>query len=110
MWEAAIAVLCIEAREGRIFYHPHYAEGLFARDQPSRQDTDHLLYDDSPEVIEQNEELPPRRRSLLIWGIMDYGRQAHLLCVGPPQCMVITAYWPDTEPYKWTLGYKRRVP
>ena len=75
---------------------------------PDRRQIRYLLCDDEPEVIERNQ--GERGRSYLIWGIMEDERAGHVLCSDPPMAVVVTAYWPDTEPSEWARDYKRRVP
>jgi hypothetical protein len=61
-----------------------------------------MLCDDAPEVIEDYPDDKPFS-SCLIWGTTTDGRIGHVLFTYPPDCWVITAYFPaETEPHKWT--------
>lgn len=107
MYDALLAVLCHEAREGKLRYSEHHSIRLYQRAVPDREQIRYLLCDDEPEVIESSED--ERGRKHLIWGIMADGRAAHVQCSRPPNAKVVTAYWPDTEQSEWTEDYKRRV-
>ena len=102
-----VAVWGAEARSSRLPFHPHYVEKLLMRDQPQRADVVYMLSEDDPQVIEPNRDDFPKP-SCLVWAIIN-GRAAHILLAWPPDSFVITAYWPDTEPEKWTAGFKRRM-
>ena len=108
MNESVIAVLCKEAQAGELRFSRHYAMRLWERPMPDRGQIRYLLCADEPEVIERRRS--EGGRSYLIWGIMEDERVGHVLCSDPPMAVVITAYWPDTEPFEWQSNYKRRVP
>lgn len=109
--EARLANLCVAARERTIIWSRHFLTQLFTRDQPRKADICYILCDDDPEEIEETEAVyEDASNTALIWGILEYGRVGHLLCSHPPDPVVITAYWPDTEPDEWVDNYKRRVP
>ena len=106
-----IAVICYELQEqGYLLYRNHAAERFLESDRPSGDEVEYMLCDDNPQVIER---YPPesehRGRSLLIWGIMGDGRAGHMVCSCPPNCWIITAYWPDTKPEEWSSDYKCRI-
>lgn len=105
---ATVAVLCAEARAGGLHYTSHFVRRLFVRDIPGREAIRYVLCDDDPEVIETDAVGDDRGVSHLIWGIMDDGRVAHLLCSAPPDPLVITTYWPDTDPGEWEADFKTR--
>lgn len=102
-----MAVLCAEVRAGHLWHSRHYTSRLLERAMPDRSQVKYVLCDDDPEVIQRSEDA--RGRSCLIWGIMSGGRVAHVLCSPPPNPVVITAYWPDTDAEEWTDNYKRGV-
>ena len=91
-------------------YSRHFLIRLLERPQPTRDDIRYLLCDDDPAEIEEN---GPRYEqgssSSLVWGILRDGRVAHVLCSHPPDPVIITSYWPDTEPEEWADNYRRRV-
>ena len=92
-------------------YSGHFAEQLFTRSQPERDDVRYIVCDDAPRIIEHYEARPhplTGRGSCLILGIVN-GRAAHVNCSYPPDPVVITTYWPDTEPDEWADGFSRRV-
>lgn len=106
-----IAVVCYELQiRGHLVYRSHVAVRALERDQPSDPEVEYMLCADNPQVIER---YPPesqeRGRSLLIWGIMDYGRIGHIVCSCPPNCYVITTYWPDSRAKQWSSDFKCRI-
>jgi hypothetical protein len=105
--EALFAALCAEMQEGGVRWSRHYALRLFERSMPDRQQIRYLLCEDDAEIIERYAN--GRGRSCLIWGIMQNGRVGHVQCSYPPGAVVVTAYWPDTEPEEWADNYKRRT-
>ena len=110
MKEAALAVLCVEAKSGGLNYSHHHARRIFQRGVPDRLHIRYVLCDDEPEIIEHNiGDEDSRGESCLIWGIIESNRVAHVLCSYPPNPVVITAYWPDIEPSEWEDNFKRRV-
>ncbi len=46
--------------------------------------------------------------TVLVYGVID-GRAVHVLCSEPPEVTVITAWWPDSQPEKWSKDYRRRA-
>jgi len=110
MQESLLAVLCAEAQEGALLYSRHYAQRLLERPMPDRSAILYMLCEDDPVQLEENEPTyPGGSQSSLIWGILQDGRVGHVLCSHPPDPVVITAYWPDTEPGEWVDNYRRRV-
>jgi len=105
--EALIAVLCAEVAVGRLHWSGHYTRRLWERAMPDRAQIHYLLCEDDAEVRESDTD--GRGRNCLIWGIMADGRVGHVLCSHPPNPVVVTAYWPDTEPEEWTDNYKQRI-
>jgi len=101
--ELILAMLAASVEEGTIVWSNHYLMRIFERNVPDRRQVRYLLGDDEPEIIERG------KRSCLVWSIMDSGRCAHLVCSWPPNPVMITAYWPDTEPSRWVDNYKRRA-
>ena len=65
---------------------------------PDTDDIDYVLLRDEPKIIE--EEYHRNSYTYLIWGIMGSRRIAHVLLSEPPDCQIITAYWPDIQPEK----------
>lgn len=106
--EAATDALCYEAQISNLRYRLHVGERMLERSQPSRVDILFILCDDDPQIVEPYSD-DPRGRSCLIWGIIDNGRVGHIVCSYPPNPWVITTYWPDTEPEKWSSDFKWRV-
>ena len=78
---------------------------------PERADIRYALCDDDPSELEEYEaKYEDGSKSSLIWGILHDGRVAHILCSWPPDPVVVTAYWPDTEPDEWAdTEYRTRV-
>lgn len=111
MQEALLAVLCVEARQGGIRASEHYLQRILGREMPGPDDISYVLCEDQPEVIEENRPVHEATRpSSLIWGIMENGRIGHIKCSHPPYPVLITAYWPDTEPDEWADDtYRRRA-
>ena len=107
MRESVVATLCAQARAGHLQYSRHYALRLFQRSMPDREHIAYILCDDDPRIIEENED--EGRRSCLIWGILANGRVGHVLVSYPPSPVVVTAYWPDTEPTEWDDNYRQRA-
>ena len=105
--ESVVAALCAEARARRMQYSLHYVMRLFQRSMPTREEIAYILCGDDPQIIEENED--EGRRSCLIWGIIADGRVGHVLFSYPPVPVVVTAYWPDTEPTEWDDNYRRRA-
>ena len=110
MYESRIVALSLEAFSGSLDYTHHYNRQVLSRPTPTREQIRFLLYEDSPEIIEDYPE-DPRGPSCLVWGIADNnGRVGHLVCANPPNSKVITAYFPDeTEPDIWESNYRRRI-
>jgi hypothetical protein len=102
--EALVAVLCAEVRDGSIYWSRHFTQRLFERTMPDRGQIRYLLCEDDAEVIEGG-----HGQNCLIWGILTDGRVGHIVCSCPPSAIVVTAYWPDTEPEEWTDNYRRRI-
>ncbi len=103
-----IAVLGAEAAAFTLDFHNHYLERSLERDMPSVSDIAYMLAKDDPQVIEPYPDDFPRP-SCLVWGIIRE-RVGHIVIAWPPNPLVVTAYWPDTEPDEWTDdSYKRRV-
>lgn len=101
--ESTLAVLCSEVQSGDLRYSFHYAQQMFKRPMPNRDQIRYILCDDNPEIIEHNAgDSDARGSSCLIWGIISEERIGHVLCSYPPNPVIITAYWPDTQPEKWT--------
>lgn len=44
----------------------------------------------------------------VIWSMVG-GRVIHVRCSYPPDAQLISFYWPDLQPHKWTDDYKRRA-
>lgn len=97
---SGIAVLCVEAEQGKLLYRVHVAERSIKRDQPGRNDITHILCYDTATVIEPYPN-DPRGKSCLIWGTIANGRIGHIVCGYPPNSLVITTYWPDSDPQRW---------
>jgi hypothetical protein len=99
-----LEALCKEFQDHTVGLTDHYLDQLLARSQPNRADLQFLLCDDDPDIIEYNDD-----ETCLVWGLTGSGRIAHVLCVHPPGGRVVTAYWPDERPEKWTDTFKKRV-
>ena len=100
---SGIDVLCVEAQGGTLLYRAHVAEQSLQRDQPDRNDIIDILCYDTARVIEPYPD-DERGKSCLIWGTNQNGRIGHILRGYPPNLWVITTYWPDLQPQKWTDG------
>jgi hypothetical protein len=107
VFEAIIAALCDGVEHDLIEWSEHYTEQIPLRQQPRYDDIRHVQCEDDPRVIEHRRN-DPRGPSCLIWGIVR-GRVAHVECSYAPALVLVTAYWPDTRPWKWTDNYRRRV-
>ncbi len=108
MYTSRLEALCFAAASGTLEYSYHYSARRKSRPMPSAESVQFLLCNDAPEVIE---DYPgdPRGSSCLIWGIIDDGAVAHVVCRIPPDGLVITAYFPaETRPDKWESNYKVR--
>ena len=108
--ENRLSELCLFATSGLLRYSHHYTQQILSRPTPNRDEVQFLLCYDAPEVIEDYLK-PSPRSSCLIWGTTDNnGRIAHVVCVNPPEPLIITAYFPaETEPNKWQDNYRRRI-
>lgn len=95
---------CEDFRASRIRYTRHYLDQILERDQPDRADLRFMVCDDDPEAIEYNSD-----GTSLIWGMASTGRIGHALFTGSPRAVVVTAYWPDSQPQKWTKEFKERT-
>jgi uncharacterized DUF497 family protein len=103
-----IATLCMELRDGRLFWDPHHAEQMFERPMPTRADIELALCEAEADVIEADRR-DSRGQRYVIWGTVN-GRVAHVVCfLCRSSGRVLTAYWPDLTPTKWTNNYKTRV-
>ena len=106
---SGIAVLCVEAQQGRLLYRQHVGEQRLQRSQPDRDAITYILCDDDAQIIEPYPGDFPSR-SCLIWGRIESGRVGHVVCNYPPGRWVITTYWPELEPWKWQdQEYKIRI-
>ena len=103
-----MAVWGAEAQNSTLPYHSHFLEKLLMRAMPQPADVEYMLCQDDPQVIEPDRN-DPRGPSCLVWAIMMDGRAGHMLLTWPPDSWVITAYWPDSEPAKWTADFKQRA-
>src|SRR5258708_2064938 len=99
-----LEALCEEFKYRTIDLTDHYLDQLVARPTPGRRDLQFVLCNDDPEIIEYNSD-----NSCLIWGRTKEGRIVHVSCSYPPGGRVITAYWPEERPDKWTDNYKIRL-
>ncbi|MGH2600487.1 MAG: DUF4258 domain-containing protein [Dehalococcoidia bacterium] len=64
------------------------------------------------EIIEDYREYDPGDPTLrpcsLIRGVLA-GRVFHPVITYPPVPLVITRYWPDSEPHRWDAEFRRRL-
>ena len=106
-----IAVICYELQtRGHLLYRNHFAARILESERPSDFEVEFMLCEDNPQVIYRYPlETEHTSRSLLIWSIMENGRVGHVVCSCPPNCWLITTYWPDTEPDEWSSDYKCRI-
>jgi len=96
------------ATADRLMTSGHYERRLSQREMPDLNQIKYLLCQDQPMIIE--EEFHRDSLTHLVWGIMGTGRVGHILLSEPPESIVITAYWPDSEAHKWRdLDYIERV-
>jgi hypothetical protein len=108
VFQSTIATLCIELRDGQLYWEQHHAERIFERSTPSRADVELALCEDEADVIEADRR-DPRGQRYLIWGTVN-GRVAHMVCfLCQSNGRILTAYWPDLTPAKWTNNYKTRA-
>lgn len=99
-----LAEICKEITDGTISYSEHYLDRILSEPTPARADLRFMLCDDDPDVIEYNDD-----DRCLIFGFSTDGRVGHAVCVHPPEAKVVTAYWPDTQPWKWSADFRSRV-
>ena len=98
---SGIAALCAEATIGTLLYSQHVAAQSLKRDQPNRNHIMHVLCYDQATILEPYP-TDPRGACCLIRGTIEDGRVGHIVCKYPPANYVITTYWPDTQPEKWS--------
>ena len=89
----------------------HYTEDylLTGEDRPSTDQIEAALTDIESRFVKGEESVPhPYGPCSLVRGIVE-GRWIHVKCSYPPNpVVVITAYWPDTEPDEWVDNYLER--
>ena len=104
MEELTVARLCDEVRSGQVIWSRHFTQRTFERDQPTANDVRFMLCEDEPWIMERYTERP----GILIWATVESGRCGHVHCGYPPNAVIVTAYWPDTEPDEWLDDYRVR--
>jgi len=104
MEEITLARLCDEIRTGAIIWSRHFTQRSFERNQPSSRDVRFVICEDEPVIMERYADRP----AMLIWGMIESGRRAHVQCSSPPNAVVVTAYWPDTQPEEWDNDFRVR--
>jgi hypothetical protein len=65
------------------------------------------LADPAAEVTEDYANDVRGHRCLMITWVA--GRALHIVVSLPPDSVIITAYWPDATPHKWTADFRRRL-
>ena len=106
MYEARLAAIVMAMRHGEVLYRQH------ALDRMSERGITQVLVErafdaSDPEVIEDypDDERGPSCLVLCLAG----GRTLHVQLTYPPRPQVITAYWPDEQPHRWSGDFRRRV-
>ncbi len=106
MEELASSQFCDAIRTDRMRWSDHFGEQVF-EGRPDKANVRFALCDDEPEILETSPE-DRRGPSCVISGFAQTGRMLHVLCSIPPKEKAITAWWPDTHPWKWTDDFRSR--
>jgi hypothetical protein len=97
----------VAAGEHRVTYHAA-VQYLEESDRPSVTQAEAAVLDPDSEVIEWRPD-NPRGPTCLVRSAI-HGRVVHVLCsYPPPACTIISFWWPDTEPEKWSADFRRRA-
>lgn len=108
MLEARIVAICEEAQRSEWLLSQHFIDHqLTEENRPTVDEARDAFCTDDPEVIEDHP-VSHYGPECLIASVVG-GRDIHVQCSYPPGVVVITAYWPDTEPDEWTNDYRRRA-
>jgi hypothetical protein len=105
MLQGLLVAICATVQAGEARFSEHF---LF--DHPERgisvTQAEQVLCDAGSEVIDRRRE-NVRRASLLVLGSLS-GRAVHIVVSEAPHVVIITAYWPDSEPGAWTADFRSR--
>ncbi len=109
MNDALLAVYAVLAREGRFVMAPSHHSKFDLRGITQLSIVTALLSPDA-EIIEDYLS-DPRSPATLVLGHVA-GRALHLVLTAPADdaFLVVTAYWPDERPRRWSHDYRRRMP
>lgn len=106
MYEARLAGIVAAMGEDELAFSKHAMDEMLHR-RITRTDIEDALRGRDAEIIEDYRD-DPRGVSCLVvcWR---QGRALHVHISYPPRPKVITVYWPDSQPWKWETGYRRRA-
>jgi len=111
MYEARLAAIVTAIWEGEHRYTAHATDMLQERGVLALGFEQAMMVGDL-EIIEDYREYDPddptSRPCSLVRGMLT-GRVFHTVITYPPTPLVITFYWPDTEPQRWDTGFRRRL-
>jgi hypothetical protein len=89
-------------------YRAHAEEQLQDR-SIGRVALEDALLEGEPEIIEDYPDAV-YGPCCIVWCITRTGRALHVLVSYPPRPSIITAWWPDEQPERWSRDFKRREP
>jgi hypothetical protein len=106
MDEAQQAAVVAAARRRLLRYSEHALRGMREHGIPRRAIFEALVQS----TCEMVEDYPtdPRGASCLMIGWVS-GRALHVVLSYPPRPIVITVYWPDSQPNEWTSDFRKRL-
>jgi hypothetical protein len=109
--EAQLAALAVAVRSGDFYLSKHYERDRLI--DPLRPRTTEIVVGIGSGDTSLVEDYPnhPYGPAMLVRGEVN-GRAIHVECSYPPRdVIIVTAYWPDTEPDEWNDDYtERRAP
>ncbi len=109
MHEARLAVYAILARAGR-FVMASSHDPTFDRRGITAETVTTAITSPAAEIIEVYRQ-DTRGSATLVVGYVA-GRALHMVLTQPEndRFIVVTAYWPDGRPHRWSPDYRRRMP
>lgn len=102
VWASRLEAIAAAVRHGDWVLRQHVDDNREKDpDRPTNDQIRDALLDQHDEQIGEDSD-HPYGPSCLIRAVVG-GRVIHVLCTYPPSrpIWVITAYWPDTQPWKW---------